>query len=456
MKCEKYTVDTMPLGWRHFWIASVTGLGQFVGTLVATIAGIIIPLINIVRHPELSWVVQGIIAAADLTGIMVGSVIFGILTDRYGYLKFFRLCPLMVAVAATVSVLMPDVWVLVLCLFTIGLGIGGEYSLDSNYDSVLMPTKWKMVMLGLTKAWSALGNVFGAFWAFLIISGWTSAGNWPDLMWLVAATGGIMLLSRLYFFESPKWLAEHGRVPAAQKALQEFLGKNVALNINTGNANNCPDGKMTLNAWQFIRRNFNKVMLTGVPWMCEGLGVYGIGIFIPVLVLALGMERVAPGSGALGHVVASVHSTFLISLLILPGFLIGMAMLWRKMRETRLQTLGFAACGAALLLLLLSYHLAWPKWISLTAFMAFELFLNVGPHLVTYLLPPKVYPVEVRGQGTGISASIGKAGAVLGVFLVPVLLKAGGAVLVLGVSAGVMLIGAAVTHIYSKKVMHNS
>ena len=85
--------------------------------------------------------------------------------------------------------------------------------------------------------------------------------------------------------------------------------------------------------------------------------------------------------------------------------------------------------------------------------MAFELFLNIGPHLVTYLLPPMVYPVEVRGQGTGIAASMGKFGAVLGVFVVPLMLKAGGAVLVLGVSAGVMLLGAIVTAIFAPLVI---
>ena len=78
----------MPLTWRHWWIVAVASLGQLVGTAVATIAGVIIPLINITRHPELSSWMQGLIGAADLAGIMIGSVIFGRLSDRYGYLFF--------------------------------------------------------------------------------------------------------------------------------------------------------------------------------------------------------------------------------------------------------------------------------------------------------------------------------------------------------------------------------
>lgn len=81
--------------------------------------------------------------------------------------------------------------------------------------------------------------------------------------------------------------------------------------------------------------------------------------------------------------------------------------------------------------------------------MLFELFLNLGPHLMTFVLPSKVYPVEVRGQGSGIAASIGKAGAVLGVFFIPILLKWGGTDAVLIVSVAVMLAGALITMLFN-------
>lgn len=114
--------------------------------------------------------------------------------------------------------------------------------------------------------------------------------------------------------------------------------------------------------------------------------------------------------------------------------------------------MGFWMCAASLVILMLSYHFGWNKWISIGAFMNFELFLNLGPHLITYVLPPRIYPVEKRGQGVGIAASIGKIGAVLGVFVIPVLLKSGGASLVLIVSSAVMAIGAIVTSAFGKQV----
>lgn len=88
-------------------------------------------------------------------------------------------------------------------------------------------------------------------------------------------------------------------------------------------------------------------------------------------------------------------------------------------------------------MLLAAYCLHLPLWVSVAGFVIFEVFLNAGPHLVTFILPSQVFPVEVRSTGTGIAAMLGKVGAVLGVFFMPMLLKWGGIEVLLWVSIGV-------------------
>lgn len=447
-------LETLPLGWRHIWIVFVASLGQLVGTGVATLAGIVIPMINIMRHPELSSMVQGVIGAADLIGIMIGSVVFGRLSDRYGYLFFFRLCPLLMLIGAIVAALVPQVSVLIVSLFVIGFGIGGEYSLDSGYISELLPVKYRSLMIGAAKAASALGNVIVAAVCFGLIMYWRDAARWPDMMWIIAAIAALMLIVRIWFYQSPKWLLDQGRKAEAEKATQEFLGKDVEIIPAQAFADKpaaAPQKK--LGYFAFIKENFSKVMLSGVPWACEGLGVYGIGVFLPILVMALGLEHSELGSAPIMHVAQSVKITLYISCIILPGFVIGLILIRKKFYIPAIQVMGFWMCAVSLGILLLAFHLHWDKWISIGAFMAFELFLNIGPHLVTYVLPPKIYPVEDRGQGSGMAASIGKVGAVLGVFFIPVLLEWGGPDLVLIVSAAVMVLGAIVTSAYAPRVL---
>ncbi|MDE7413727.1 MAG: MFS transporter [Muribaculaceae bacterium] len=454
-------INTMPLTWRHIFIVTVASLGQLIGTAVATVAGVIIPMMNILAHPELSTFMQGLIGCVDLIGIAIGSVIFGSLSDKYGYLFFFRFCPALILAASLVAIFVPNVTVLTVALFVVGLGIGGEYSLDSGYVSVLMPVKYRALMVGVTKTASALGNIIAAGVCFWIIMDTKNAADWNSLMWIVAAIAALMLVLRIRFYESPNWLLAHGKVKEAEKAVQDFLGKDVMIPVpdtQTPGASPTPQkGKASGNTasdglFSFIFRNGKRVILSGVPWACEGLGVYGIGVFLPILVMALGLQHTSPGEPEIFHVASSVEITLYISCIMLPGFIIGLRLINKNKSITAIQSVGFWLCALSLLVLLLSYHLHWNKWISIGAFMGFELFLNMGPHLITYVLPPKVYPVETRGEGVGIAAAIGKIGAVLGVFFIPVLLKAGGAMLVLIVSIAVMAAGAIVTNIYGHLV----
>lgn len=446
---------TMPLRRGHYWIVGVASLGQLIGTAVATIAGVIIPLLNIVLHPELSGFMQGLIGAADLIGICIGSVIFGRLTDKYGYLFFFRFCPALVFAASLAGALIPDVCVLIISLFVIGLGIGGEYSLDSDYVSELIPLKYKSTMVGVTKTASSLGNIIAAAVSFIILVKTQDADNWPSLMWIIVAISGLMILVRIPFYQSPGWLLSKGRVEDARKAVKKFLGNDVTINPSSDTIEKNDEDSSAENKYgffRFIANNYKKVILSGLPWACEGLGVYGIGVFLPILVMALGLEHLETGLDQIFHVVESVKITLYISCIILPGFIAGLILISRKFKITGIQTLGFFLCMLSLFILMPAYKFHWNKWIAIGAFMAFEFFLNMGPHLTAYVLPPKIYPVAQRGQGVGIAASIGKIGAILGVFCIPLLLHYGGAMLVLGVSAAVMGAGAVITFIFRKTV----
>lgn len=447
-----YEIATMPLRPRHYWIVGVASLGQLIGTAVATIAGVIIPLLNIILHPELSSFMQGLIGAADLIGICIGSVIFGRLSDKYGYLFFFRFCPALIFCASILSVFIPDVSILTICLFVLGLGIGGEYSLDSDYVSELIPDRYKSMMVGVTKTASAFGNIIAAALCFGLLMYWKDASMWPKLMWIVCGISGLMFVLRLWFYQSPGWLLSKGRVKEAEIAVKKFLGNDVTISPNSVKSDKNDTPKNKENFFKFIVLNWKKVVISGIPWACEGLGVYGIGVFLPILVMALGLEHFEAGEPKIFHVIDSVKITLYISCIILPGFIAGLLLINKNRSITAIQAWGFLLCTASLCILMPAYEYHWNKWIAIGSFMAFEFFLNMGPHLITYVLPPKIYSISERGQGVGMAASIGKIGAILGVFCIPILLKAGGAMLVLGVSAAIMATGAAITFIFRKTV----
>lgn len=148
---------SMPLRRGHYRVLAVASMEQVIGAALSTLVGIIIPMLALVNGAAMSGFEQGLTGAAGLIGISVGAPVIGRLGDRYGYLGLFRLCPVvMVAASLLVYFTASPVW-LIIGLFLIGLGVGGGYSLDTAYISEIMPTKWKLLMLGVAKASCAIG-----------------------------------------------------------------------------------------------------------------------------------------------------------------------------------------------------------------------------------------------------------------------------------------------------------
>lgn len=440
---------TMPLTWRHIRIVIIASMGQFIGQGLACLVGIVIPMVELLAHPQLSAGMQGVLGCTALVGRTIGAVIFGKLSDRYGYLFFFRFCPFLMIVASVTAYFFHELPVLLVCLFFMGFSVGGEYSLDSDYISELMPKKWKIFMVGVAKASSSVGNILVAALCFWLISSWHEAGPWPRLLFIMSGMAGVILLLRIRFSQSPAWLMSKGKKAEAQKALHQLLGDDVSLPSDNAVK---PSSNSNVSFIDFFKKNTKKIIFSGVPWACEGLGVYGIGIFLPTLIMALGIDLVSPDASRIVHIVSSVKITIWLSVMMLVGFALGLAVM-RRIYHVAMQVWGFVGCTIGLVVLLVAYSLHLPSWLAISGFMIFELFLNAGPHLITFVLPAQIYPVAERGTGDGVAAGIGKAGAVLGAFFIPVLLKWGGCTLALIVSIAVMLVGAVVTYWLGRQVL---
>lgn len=438
-------LSDMPLSKRDWYILVVGSMEQLIGGALSTVAGIMIPLIQILGTPRLTPLAQGFLGASGLLGIAAGSLVIGKLMDRIGYLFLFRLCPVLIMAGSFGVWLSDSAFWICFYLFVIGLGVGGGYSLDSGYISELVPTRWEGLFVGLAKASSSLGFIGGAGVSYLILLAYPTAAIWPNLIIFVGALGLITLLLRIRWYQSPAWLLARGEDEKAQQAARDFMGPNAEVRPPQGTK---PHEARTWGE-MFEGRELKKVILSGIPWACEGLGVYGFGVFLPILVMALGFQ--GPGETGIPKVMESVKTTTFINVFIGAGFALGLAVI-HKLNIYKLMGWCFIACAGALGVLLMGFSWHWPIWISFLSFVIFEVALNAGPHLVTYIVPARIYSVQDRGAGTGIATVCGKIGAVLGVFFMPALLHLGGVVLVLWVSITVQLIGAVITFIYAKKL----
>lgn len=443
-------IATMPMNARHYGVLVVCSMEQIIGTTLSAMVGIVLPMIGLMRGHDLPSSLQGLVGAIGLIGIAIGSAVIGRISDKKGYANMFRLCPLLIAMGMLLPFLFQNVAMLIIGLGIAGIGIGGGYSLDSSYISELMPAKWRLFMVGVAKASCAIGFILMPLCALLILRHWPDPGLWHWLPLIVGGLGLIGFLLRLRYPDSPQWLIDHGRTSQAQKAAKWFFGPDAEVlpqPVQSSKGAPATWGDM------FRGGNLKKVIFSGIPWACEGVGVYGIGVFLPVLIMALGIDH--SNAEGMGKIVNSVELTTIINCFILPGFALGL-MMARKVWHVRMLTQGFIWFSAGVALVLAAYLLHWPLWVSIAGFITFEIALNAGPHLITFIIPSQIYPVDERGAGAGIAAMLGKIGAIVGVFLMPVLLRAGGITLVLIICIAVGLAGALISIIYGRKVLPQS
>lgn len=429
----------MPLRRADYRIVAVSSMEQLIGGALSTVIGVMLPMMQLTLHPELPSWLQGLLGAMGLIGIGIGSLLIGRISDDKGYLLTFRLCPVAIMLGSLICLFFPNLVGLIAGLLIIGIGVGGGYSLDSAYISELLPEKWRLFMVGVAKATCSIGFIGAAVVCALLLRWHPDPKYWNTMILVIFVLGLITLLLRIRWAESPKWLLVKGRKAEAEKATEYFLGKDVQIATTVE-----PQPK----AAKFsVRDNLSRIIFSGIPWACEGLAVYGFSVFLPVLVMALGIE--SSHTVGIHKIIDSVWVTAAVNFFILPGFIFGLIMM-RKVNNVKMLYTGFLFSAVGLVLLLASYLLKWPVAWMIVGFVIFELALNAGPHLITFIIPSRIYPVAELGVGNGIAALIGKVGAVGGVILMPILLELGGMTLVLGVSAGVMLLGAVVGMVYGK------
>ena len=446
---EEVDMESMPLRLGHLRVLAIASLEQFAGGALATLVGVVLPMYLLVSGHHLSAVTQGVVASMSMVGIMIGSLFVGAWSDRHGYLRFFRLCPVIVLTGSLLVVWMDNIIGLIVGLLIMGFGIGGGYSLDSDYISEIMPRRSRLVMVGIAKATSALGNVVVAFLCYFILGVWKSPEAWNKMLLLISLIALVTILCRVRFTESPGWLMAQGYRAEAERTVKYILGQDVVMRgeIEQRDA----DVERGKNEWRelFLFKNWRRVVFSGVPWACEGFGVYGVGVFLPVLIMAL---RLGGNTTGMEHITTAVKLSGWINLFVLAGFVGGLIVVGRVW-QVRQQMWGFWLAALGLVLLWIGYVMHLPDWTMIAGFIIYELMLNAGPHLITYIVPAQIYSIADRGAGIGLAAAFGKAGGILGVLFMPILLKAGGVELVLGVVPVLLIIGGVVTWLVGRRVM---
>ena len=178
------------------------------------------------------------------------------------------------------------------------------------------------------------------------------------------------------------------------------------------------------------------------------IATYGVGLFTPIILGAIGVS--SRGGGLIAQDFTAARGSAAIDLFLLFGFLLG---IWAVPRfgRIRMQAIGFASMAFGMLLLMIAVHLsnspggAGRVPLVFAGFIIFNLLMNAGPNSTTFTLAPILFPTQLRATASGFAAGVAKIGATFGVFVLPVLKGKFGVPAVLGMMAAVSVLGLIVT-----------
>jgi putative MFS transporter len=392
-----HIADGVPLNREHWKLVVVLVVALTVDVMKPATLGFVMP--GVTTEYNISRQSAGFLPLVALIGTTVGSVLWGRLADSFGRRAAILLSALMFIGTAICGVMPSFEWNLVMC-FLMGTSAGGLLPITFTLMAEMIPAKhrgWLLVALG--GVGTSAGYLVAAGSAALL----EPLFSWRVLWLLGLPTGALIIVLDRYIPESPRFLSNAGLKSEARAVLAKFAG----VMDRNGREVSCPDAvppkDETRGAMRLMRGAHTNVtyglLVCGVGW---GLVNFGFLLWLPTNLRSMGMD-----AGAAGALLARS------ALLALPGIAL---VIWLYHSWSSIRTLVlFILLTALSLLMFVGMDLAGAQ--STTAMVAATATLLISSSGVIAMLIPyaaEIYPVHLRGTGSGVIAASSKFGGIVG------------------------------------------
>jgi MFS family permease len=217
-------LDRLPWSRFHWLLVCALGASWAIDGLEVTLKGAVSGVLQDPATLHLDSAQIGALASFYLLGAVIGALVCGWLTDRYGRAKLFFIT---LAIYLTGTLLTAFSWDFVSiaafrCLT--GFGIGGEYAAINSAIDELIPARLRGRVSLIINGSFWLGAMVGSGATVVLLDPAVFA---VDTGWRVgfgvgAVLGFLVLFARAFIPESPRWLSIHGHHARAEQAMAEI------------------------------------------------------------------------------------------------------------------------------------------------------------------------------------------------------------------------------------------
>src|SRR5215471_16602645 len=216
-------LDRLPWSRWHWLIVISLGATWILDGLEVTLAG---SLAGILTRPEtlgLSESEIGASASCYLAGAVIGALLFGYGTDRFGRKKLFFITVAVYLLGTALSAFSWNFWSYAFFRALTGAGIGGEYAAINSAIDELIPARVRGRVDLIINGSYWIGAALGAAGTLVLLDprNVPISSGWRLAFGIGATLGLIVIFFRRWIPESPRWLMIHGRNSEAEAIVDQ-------------------------------------------------------------------------------------------------------------------------------------------------------------------------------------------------------------------------------------------
>ncbi|KAB7670183.1 MFS transporter [Plesiomonas shigelloides] len=396
--------------------------GPFLDGYVLVIIGVALEQLTPVLHLDAEWI--GLLGAATLAGLFIGTTLFGYISDKVGRRKMFLIDIVAIGVISVATMFVTSPFELLIMRLLIGIVIGADYPIATSMVTEFSNTHQRAFSMGFIAAMWYVGATCANLVGYCL---YEMEDGWRWMLGSAFIPCLIILIGRFDLPESPRWLLRKGRVEECDQMMIKLFGERVVFEEEPP--------KETRFSQLFTRRHFPFVLFIAAIWTCQVIPMFAIYTFGPQIVGLLGLEQ--GRSATLGNMIISLF------------FMLGCipAMFWLDSIGRRPLLIGsFAMMTLALAALGFFPGLG----IGLVVMMfAIYAFFSGGPGILQWLYPNELFPTDIRASAVGVIMSLSRIGTIVSVWGLPIFIANHGISNVMLIGAAISLIGLLISMVFA-------
>ena len=366
------------------------------------IYGVVLPIL--MQQWQLDPVTAGALGSTALFGMMIGAMLLGTLSDRFGRKKMIVLCIVLFSGFTALNGFAQTPLQFGVMRFIAGLGIGGVMPNVVALMSEYSPRRIRSTLVAVMFSGYAIGGMLSAVLGIWIVPQF----GWQVMFYLAVIPLLLLPLIWTQLPDSVAFLVRQGKIAEARKVLAALTGKPLPDDAELA-VHQPQKTEQSLAALFSNNSALSTLMFFQAFFMCL-LMVYGLGSWLPKLMTMAGY-----GFGS---------SLMFLLFLNIGGIIgaIGGGWLSDRFHPRPVLMLFFTLAAVSLALLGFKSHVAVLYFLVTVAGAT-----TIGSQILLYAYVAQFYPTAIRSTALGWSSGVGRIGAILG----PVL---GGALLAMQLS----------------------